>query len=313
MADNQHRKYLLTIQNPSTCGFTHDVIKDILASMNVTYFCMADEKGSTLHTHVFLYRKTGIRESTIRRKFPSIHFNFCVASCLVNRTYVMKAGKWADDAKAETCIPGSFEEFGEIPDERQEKNPEMFDIIKDIELGKSTAEIIKENPNFLFRSNDINILRETISSEEYMNRHRELEVNYYYGVSGIGKTKKIYDTNKFSEIYRVTNYGSSSGVRFDGYHGQSVLVFEEFASQIPITDMLNYLDRYPLSLPARYSDRVARYTTVYITSNLPLTSQYVYAQEHTPGVWLAFLRRINKVLEFLPDGTQIEHMKGRLS
>ena len=34
--------------------------------------------------------------------------------------------------------------------------------------------------------------------------------------------------------------------------------------------MLNYLDIYPLYLPARYTDRVACYHHVYITSNAPL-------------------------------------------
>ena len=49
----------------------------------------------------------------------------------------------------------------------------------------------------------------------------------------------------------MTNYRATRGISFDGYHGQDVLVFEEFSSQIPIEDMLNYLDIYPLSLPAR--------------------------------------------------------------
>jgi hypothetical protein len=316
MPDYQNRKYLLTIQNPDISGFTHDVITDILASMNVTYFCMADERATTgtLHTHVFLYRKGAIRESTIRRKFPAVHFNYCLGTCVHNRDYVMKAGKWANDPKAGTCIPGSFEEHGKVPDERQEKDPILCDIISDIETGKSTADIIKENPKFLFRSNDISILRETLTSEEFMHKHRELQVNYYYGATGAGKTRKIFDSHNFSDIYRITNYGTTNnGVRFDGYHGQSVIVFEEFASQIPISDMLNYLDRYPVSLPARYSDRVACYTTVYITSNMPLSSQYYVAQKQTRSVWLAFLRRINNVIEFLPDGTQIEQMKGGLS
>ena len=34
-----------------------------------------------------------------------------------------------------------------------------------------------------------------------------------------------------------------------------------------IGDMLNYLDGYPISLPARYANRVACYEEVYITAN----------------------------------------------
>ena len=113
-------------------------------------------------------------------------------------------------------------------------------------------------------------------------------------------------------IYRVTNYRATRGISFDGYHGQDVLVFEEFSSQIPIEDMLNYLDIYPLTLPARYTDRIACYTKVYITSNIPLEEQYRDIQRVQMETWRAFLRRITNVVEYLPDGTPVTHKKGEL-
>ena len=79
-------------------------------------------------------------------------------------------------------------------------------------------------------------------------------------------------------------------------------MFEEFHSQVPINAMLNYLDVYPLMLPARYNDRVACYTTVYITSNLPLEQQYTDIQRNKPKTWRAFLRRICEVKEYRKDG-----------
>ena len=82
-----------------------------------------------------------------------------------------------------------------------------------------------------------------------------------------------------------------------------MLVFEEFNSQIPIEAMLNYLDVYPLLLPARYSDRTACYTKVYITSNIPLDEQYITVQHNRPETWRAFLRRIHHVFVYGQDGT----------
>lgn len=75
-------------------------------------------------------------------------------------------------------------------------------------------------------------------------------------------------------------------------------------------DMLNYLDIYPLHLPARYNDRVACYTKVYLTSNLPLEKQYRAEQWDRPETWRAFLRRIHNVIEYLPDGSTVQHKKG---
>ena len=106
------------------------------------------------------------------------------------------------------------------------------------------------------------------------------------------------------------SYRAAKGISFDGYHGQEVLVFEEFSGQVPIEDMLNYLDIYPLSLPARYNDKTACYTTVYITSNLPLEKQYRGEQWDRPETWRAFLRRIHNIIEFLPDGTTVQKKKG---
>ena len=88
------------------------------------------------------------------------------------------------------------------------------------------------------------------------------------------------------------------------------MVFEEFNSQIPIEDMLNYLDVYPLLLPARYSDRTACYTKVYITSNIPLDKQYRIEQIDRPETWKAFLRRIHNVTQYMADGSVWEIVKG---
>ena len=85
-------------------------------------------------------------------------------------------------------------------------------------------------------------------------------------------------------------------------------MFEEFNSQISIEAMLNYLDIYPLTLPARYNDRTACYTKVYITSNIPLENQFKGVQHSRPETWKAFLRRIHKVYEYTSDGGIFEVM-----
>ena len=107
-----------------------------------------------------------------------------------------------------------------------------------------------------------------------------------------------FASHKTEDICRITDYGGKNGTKFDAYHGQPVLVFEEFHSQIPIAAMLNYLDIYPLQLPARYHDRTACYTTVYITSNISLDEQYMEVQRSELETWRAFLRRIGCVKEF---------------
>lgn len=301
--DSQSRKYILTINNPQECGFDHDMIIDRMHLFHPRYFCLADEiaPSGTYHTHAFLLGYSPIRFSTVKRRFPTAHIEPAHGSAKENRDYIRKEGKWADTLKADTSVEGTFFEFGELPTEAEETAPKMHRLVQDVTDGRTTVEIIKNDPSFAFKGKDIDALRETLTSERFKTENRDVKVHYYYGDTGTGKTRGIFERHNAEDICRVTDYGRKTGLRFDAYHGQDVLVFEEFHSQVPIDAMLNYLDIYPLMLPARYNDRVACYTTVYITSNLPLTQQYTDIQRNKPETWKAFLRRISEVKEYRKD------------
>ena len=186
----------------------------------------------------------------------------------------------------------------------------MFQLMRELRSGKSTMEVIEEHPNLAFRIREIELLRQTILAEKCSVEKRKLDVTYLYGASGAGKTWGIFERHDPREICRITDYGGRNGVRFDTYRCQDVLVFEEFHSQIPIDSMLNHLDIYPHTLPARYTDRTACYTKVYITSNIPLEEQYRDIQRYQMETWRAFLRRVQNVIEYLPDGSTVWHKKG---
>lgn len=115
------------------------------------------------------------------------------------------------------------------------------------------------------------------------------------GDPGVGKTKYIYDNNPIENIYRVTDYRHP----WDEYEGQSILVLDEFDSQFSWDQLLVFLDRYPVMLPARYNNHVACFTTVWIISNEPLSKQY---PERTGEKRNALLRRISTNQRMLKGG-----------
>lgn len=310
--NTQARKWTLVINNPLEAGLDHAAIREILHRFAPSYFCMADEIATTgtYHTHIFLLAPSPIRFSTIKNRFPTAHIEKAYGSAKANRAYILKEGHWADTDKAETSVSGTFEEWGDLPAEKEEEAPEMFKLIQDLRAGKSVMEIIEDNPKLAFRIREIETLRQAILEEKYSAENRALEVTYLYGASGTGKTRGIFEKHDRKSICRITDYGGKNGVRFDAYHCQDVLVLEEFHSQIPISAMLNYLDIYPLTLPARYTDRIACYTKVYITSNIPLEEQYRDIQRYQMETWRAFLRRVQNVIEYLRDGSTVQHKKG---
>ena len=200
-------------------------------------------------------------------------------------------------------MEGTFKEFGELPDEASEKSPKYAKLLQCVKEGMSNKEILAIDPSFAFHLEHIDKLRQDIRFEKYLTENRFIKVHYLYGDSGTGKTRSIYEKHPPEEICRITHYPARGNVQFDAYKGQSVLVFEEFHSEIPISMMLNLLDIYPLMLPARYHDRIACYLTVYITSNIPLEEQYKDIHKDKLETWNAFLRRIHTVTEFRKDGT----------
>lgn len=296
---------MLTINNPLAVGLDHETITEILMKFYPDYFCMADETAATgtHHTHAFIFSQSPIRFSTLKGRLSTAHIEKAFGSAKENRDYILKSGKWENDRKAETSIEGSFDEYGTLPEEKDEASPQMSRLIESIKEGKRTANIIDDAPGFAFRVRDIDLLRQTLLSEVYTAKNRNIYVSYLFGASGAGKTRSIYQAHDPRDICRITNYRPGRDISFDGYHGQDVLVFEEFHSQIPIEDMLNYLDVYPLNLPSRYNDRVACYTKVYITSNISLFEQYRGIQDKKAETWRAFLRRIHKTVEYRHDGT----------
>jgi hypothetical protein len=304
--DPQGKKWQLTFNNPADKGITHASIQKSLDNLPThLYDCMADEIGledNTPHTHVYAVFSSALRFSTLKKLFPTAHLERVNASHKTNRDYVAKTGRWANDEKSDTHVQGTFKERGELPAEAQGGGIEAV-IITRIQDGATNAEILLEFPHYLRGMRDVEYVRQSLKAQEYREKWRDLETVYIFGKTGVGKTRYVMDGCGYSNVYAVNNYKHP----FDGYAGENVMLFDEFNSQFRIQDMNNYLDGYPLSLPARYSNKQACYEKVFIISNIDLRQQYTNEQQSRPEIWAAFLRRIHKVINFMPDGTRHEY------
>lgn len=299
--DQQARKYQLTINTPAEKGFTHDVIKEkLLGFKSVVYFCLADEIGQnhTPHTHVYAVFSSAVRFSTMKKAFPPAHIEKCVGTSEENRAYIRKEGKWALSEKASTTVLGTFEEWGEMPQERQGQRRDLAELYEQIKAGDSDFDILENNANYIRYIGLIDKARQAVIKESVNKGFRQLTVTYIYGETGVGKTRYVMEKHGYNDVFRITDYRHP----FDNYAGQSVICFDEYADSFRIREFLTYLEGYPLELPARYANKWAAYGEVYIVSNRPIDEQYKAEQLEDPSVWRAFLRRITAIIEFLPDG-----------
>lgn len=297
MKDTQSRKWQLTLNFKNREQIDHTAIKEKLSAIKSVYFCMSDEVGAkeqTPHTHIFLV-SSPLRFSTIKRIFPEAHIEQARGSCEENRAYVEKSGKWKNDPKRDTSL-GNFEEWGEMPIERQGARSDLdllYTLVKD---GKSNFEILEENSDYLLRLTDIERVRQTVKAEEFRTTFRNMEVTYLWGKTGTGKTRFVMEREGYAAVYRVTEYEHP----FDQYASQETLILDEYRSQLKISELLNLLDGYPLELRCRYANKTACFTTVYIISNLALSAQYPMLQYEQPDTWQALLRRIHHIIEYPP-------------
>lgn len=295
--DTRSRKYQLTFNNPEKHGWTHDKIKaTINEGKGLTYWCMADEVGDegTYHTCLYLHFENATRFSTIKGRFPEAHIEPCRGTAQENRAYILKEGP-KHEKKAHTSVKGTFEEWGEVPVEQPGRRNDIHDMVTGIQSGKSNKELIDENPRNAMRISHMDRIRQVCGEEKYRSQWRNnLQVEYWWGDTGTGKTSSMFKEHEPGTVYRVTDYEHP----WDGYQQQPVVCMDEFFSSLPITVMNNILDVYPYMLPCRYADKWACYEKVVIIANVHLEDQYPKIQAERPELYAAFLRRFHKRIYF---------------
>lgn len=294
--NRRSRKYQLTFNNPEKHkNCSHEAIKTALKKWDsLLYWCMCDERGknNTLHSHLFIQLKNPIYFSSVKKSFPTAHIEEAKGTAEENRAYIRKEGKWKDSEKGQTNLIETFEENGMTPKTEQGRRNDLSNLYQMIKDGYSNVEILETNPDNILNLQHIDKARLEILSDRYKSERRlNLLVTYVQGKTGYGKSRDILDAHGDINVYRATDYKHP----FDTYSGEDVLVLEEFRSDLRIGDMLNYLDVYPIQLPARYNNRQACYSFVYIVSNWKLEEQYHNVSIDQPETYQAFLRRIKKV------------------
>lgn len=298
MEDNkQARRWFLTINNPEKTD--DDYIEYIQGLEHFKYCAFQREKGEktgTEHIQGFIVFSIGKRFATIKNYFPTAHIEAVKGSNVQARDYC---------TKSETRVSGPYE-LGTFAEERSRTDISMF--VELVQNGASTNELAKLYPNLYMRElNKIEAVRQNVLYEKYRKELRYVKVTYIYGPPGSGKSSYIMNKCGLGNYYELSYYGSSS---FDNYKNEKIIVLDEFDSSLKITFLNKLLDRYPLMLPARYSNKVACYDEVYIVSNLKLSEQYKDIQESKPDLYKAFMRRIHNIIRIDEYGIHNEKLGG---
>lgn len=275
---SRKRRYCLTLNNP-TEEETESLLK--VDTKNIKRMVFGHEVGEsgTPHLQGFIHLKNATTISALKRRLGSdrYHLEATRGTDFEAWTYCTKDG--------DVVV-----EFGEQPTEEGELSDwEMIaQMVKD---GSSNLEIIERYPAIGIRCQSA-LDRMRLEHDRANAGWRDVEVTFITGPTGCGKTRTVMDNFGYANVYRCTDKKHP----FETYAGQDVIVFEEFRNGFArIEDMLNWLDGYPVELPARYANKLAKFTKVYILTNVEFDSLYPKIQRDHPNTWEAFKRRITTV------------------
>lgn len=136
---------------------------------------------------------------------------------------------------------------------------------------------------------------------------RDVKVIVYYGEPRTGKTGTIYRRHKYKDIFVR---GTAAAQHYTAYRKQPVLVFNEIGSpdcHVTTSDMQTALDPYPLLINAKYTQHRARWTTVYICSNI---HPQMWFPKADATVRQSIQERIHEVWRFTKDEIILEKGPG---
>lgn len=119
------------------------------------------------------------------------------------------------------------------PLKKAEKAPAMARLMENIRDGLTTAQIIEDDPKMAFKIRDIDTLRQTLLSERYATENRDLQVAYFYGASGAGKTRYIYEQHNPARSAASPITGREKALSLTDTTGRKSLCLRNFTPRCP--------------------------------------------------------------------------------
>jgi hypothetical protein len=182
---------------------------------------------------------------------------------------------------------GDYEEFG-TRTTNQGRRSDLDELYLAIADGQTKQEI-----GDTFTGTYIKYKRsiDELIRERERNHRDECKVIVFYGETGTGKTRTIWENHDPDDIY------VHAGDRwFDGYVGQPVAVFDDYGgSEFKLSYFLKLLDRYPWRVPIKGSFVRWNPSRIYITSNKAPEEWYANAY---PEHQRALMRRLHHIVHF---------------
>jgi len=268
------KHWCFTLNNYSTEEYNRLV--ELGSAQTVTYLIVGKEVGesNTPHLQGYVTLPARKRRNQVKQLLGSrCHLEKAKGSPQQNRTYCSK--------------DGDFAEWGELPSSKGTRS-DLLAVQSAIQAGDSRDDICDQHFSIYAKYSRF---LDSYIADQLKPRTWETQNIVYWGKTGTGKTKQVYEFHEITDIYKHT------GERwFDGYTGQPVVLFDDFTGGVfPLSYLLQIMDRYPMKVPIKGGFVQWVPKTIYFTSNINPDDWYSGAiQEHRN----ALRRRIKTITHF---------------
>lgn len=263
-ANSRAKFWCFTINNPSPCEMHlfPDGIPD-----SIGYLVYQIEKGEqeTTHAQGYVQFKAQTRFNTVKKiSFKTTEgadvFPFARAHIEVSRGTPAEASAYYK--KTDTRVSGPFE-MGKMT-EGQGKRTDLAEAATKL---MDTGNVRDIDPSLLMKYGSNCFKIAALAVPPY---RPNLKVICLEDTTGIGKSFAAHTC--YPGCYKPF-YGNS-GIWFDGYAGEKVLLIEEFKGQVQLQKMLQLLDPYPLRVECKGGSIPARFELIILTTNTPPADWY---------------------------------------
>jgi len=248
--------------------------------------CQIERGGNTgrMHLQGYLEFKGDCRIGTIQRVMPSCHLERRRGTAEQARNYCLKA---------KTQVMGPWE-VGVWSPKEPGKRTDLMNLRRDLERGMDMRGVAQNHFGLFLR------YRKAIRSWMDLNWDRKrtglTRLSVLIGAPGVGKSRLI------RELYPKA-YWKNTDVWWEQYHGEKVVVVDEFAGQISVTQLNTLVDSIPLLLRVKGSSGNFVAERLIIISNMGLNQWWNWENIRSPK--MSVIRRIEELIIWDKDSAPV--------
>lgn len=269
-----------------------DFWQSLVSTHGARYACAQREIAPTTlkrHYQGYVYFSQPRRRESLRLLFHS----WCGVSPHLEISKGTPAQNKAYCSKPESALPGTFNEWGEMP--MQGKRGDLDDIAELTKTESLTAIADAFPSQFIRYHRGIQTLQRLHHSHQ-RTPSDEVTVEWWFGPTGTGKSRDAFT------LY-PTAYVKMNNKWWDGYLGESVVILDDYRPSLcTFQEFLRLLDRYPMRVEVK-GDSMPLSTTHFVITTTKRPE--IIWQGRTEEALNQLLRRLTIIKEYTPEGVTV--------